>query len=141
LSPFGQANIPPVQGIAAAQSGSASRRVAQAFFKTSTDTSGSVTQCPSMLSGLVEFRPDVEWPLCRHADAESGTIFSGEVLGVIDHMPNTIDVIVGYLITLADGFQCRLGPDLARAQNYATQQHARSLEPMFVRRFKPDSLP
>jgi hypothetical protein len=114
--------------------------VAKAFFKTSTDMSGSVTQCPSMLSGLVEFRPDVEWPLCLHADAESGTISSGEVLGVNDHMPNTIDVIVGYLITLPDGFQCRLGPDLTRAQNYATQQHARSLEPMFVRRSRPATL-
>lgn len=44
------------------------------------------------------------------------------------------DVVVGYLVTLPDGFECRLGPDLTRAQNYATQQRAVGIEPMVVRR-------
>ena len=44
------------------------------------------------------------------------------------------DLVVGYLVTLQDGYECRMGPDLTRAQNYAVQQHARSIEAMFVRR-------
>jgi hypothetical protein len=44
------------------------------------------------------------------------------------------EVVVGYLITLCDGFECRLAPDLTRAQVYAVRMHARSIEPMYVRR-------
>ena len=44
------------------------------------------------------------------------------------------DVVVGYLVTLPDGFECRLGPDLTRAQNYAVQQRALRIEAMVVRR-------
>lgn len=45
----------------------------------------------------------------------------------------TLDVLVGYLVTHADGFECRLAPDKARAELYAARNHA-TLEPMFVRR-------
>lgn len=45
----------------------------------------------------------------------------------------TVDVLVGYLVVLPDGFQCRLGPDRTRAEIYAAAQHA-LLEPMYVKR-------
>ena len=45
----------------------------------------------------------------------------------------TVEVVVGYLVTHADGFEARLGPDRTRADLYAAQQHA-TVEPMFVRR-------
>jgi hypothetical protein len=40
-------------------------------------------------------------------------------------------VLVGWLVTLPDGLQTRMGLDKARAVNYATQQHA-TIEAMFV---------
>jgi hypothetical protein len=43
-------------------------------------------------------------------------------------------VLVGWLVTLPDGFETRMGPDKARATHYAAQQHA-TMEPMFV--FRP----
>ena len=45
-------------------------------------------------------------------------------------------VIVGYLVTLPDGYECRLGPDYTRALHYAAQQHGQ-IEPMFVDRPDP----
>lgn len=42
------------------------------------------------------------------------------------------EILVGYLVTLPDGFECRMGPDQARAQNYAVNQRARMIEPMYV---------
>jgi hypothetical protein len=42
-------------------------------------------------------------------------------------------VIKGWLVTLPDGHECRLGPDETRARNYAAQNHA-TLEPMYVQR-------
>lgn len=45
----------------------------------------------------------------------------------------TVEVVVGWLVTLADGHECRLGPDETRAKLYAAQQHG-TAEPMFVRR-------
>jgi hypothetical protein len=44
------------------------------------------------------------------------------------------EIIKGYLVTLPDGHECRLGPDLTRAQNYAAQNHSALIEPMYVRR-------
>lgn len=46
-------------------------------------------------------------------------------------------VIVGYLVTLENGYACRLGPDLGRAQHYAAEQRAVSVEPMYVLRDAP----
>lgn len=43
------------------------------------------------------------------------------------------DVLVGYLVTHADGYEARLGPDRTRAELYAARNRA-MLEPMFVRR-------
>ena len=45
----------------------------------------------------------------------------------------TVDVLVGYLVTHADGFEARLAPDKTRAELYAAKSHA-TVEPMFVRR-------
>lgn len=50
--------------------------------------------------------------------------------------PQTVDVMVGYLITHSDGFEARLGPDKARAELYAVRNHAR-IEVLFVRRVLP----
>jgi hypothetical protein len=44
-------------------------------------------------------------------------------------------VLVGWLVTLPNGYEARLGPDKARADHYASQQHA-TLEAMFVMRMK-----
>lgn len=46
------------------------------------------------------------------------------------------DVIVGYLVTLPDGFTCRLGPDKTRAMMYYANQRAMSIEAMYVKREK-----
>lgn len=43
-------------------------------------------------------------------------------------------VIVGYLVTLPDGYECRLGPDETRARLYAARNHSGKVEPMYVRR-------
>lgn len=48
--------------------------------------------------------------------------------------PDRAPVLVGWLVTLPDGFETRMGPDKARATHYAAQQHA-TMEPMFV--FRP----
>ena len=45
----------------------------------------------------------------------------------------TVDVLVGYLVTHADGYEARIGPDRTRAELYAARKRA-TLEPMFVRR-------
>ena len=42
-----------------------------------------------------------------------------------------VPVLVGWLVTLPDGFQSRMGLDKARADHYAAQQHG-VIEPMFV---------
>lgn len=47
-----------------------------------------------------------------------------------------VDVLVGYLVTHADGYQVRIGPDRTRAEMYAVRNHA-TLEPMYVRRCAP----
>lgn len=44
------------------------------------------------------------------------------------------EVIVGYLVTHLDGYEARLGPDLALATVYAARQRAVRLEAMYVRR-------
>ena len=46
------------------------------------------------------------------------------------------EVLVGYLVTHADGYEVRIGPDRTRAELYAAKSHA-TLEPMFVRRNAP----
>ena len=45
----------------------------------------------------------------------------------------TVDVLVGYLVTHADGYEARIGPDRMRAELYAARNRA-TIEPMFVRR-------
>ena len=47
------------------------------------------------------------------------------------------EAVVGYLVTLPNGYACRLGPDLGRAQHYAAEQRAVSIEVMYVRRDGP----
>lgn len=42
-------------------------------------------------------------------------------------------LVKGWLVTLPDGHECRLGPDETRAKLYAAQQHG-TVEPLFVRR-------
>ena len=48
-------------------------------------------------------------------------------------------VLVGYLVTHADGWQVRMAPDKARADLYAAKQHA-VIEPLFVLRAAANSL-
>lgn len=48
----------------------------------------------------------------------------------------TVEVLVGYLVTHADGYEARIGPDRTRADLYAERNHA-TVEPMFVRRAAP----
>ena len=43
------------------------------------------------------------------------------------------EVLVGYLITHADGYEVRMPADRTRAELYAVRVHA-VIEPMFVRR-------
>lgn len=49
---------------------------------------------------------------------------------------DTVEVLVGYLVTHPDGFEARVGPDRARAELYAVRNRA-TLEPMYVRRCAP----
>jgi hypothetical protein len=42
-----------------------------------------------------------------------------------------VPVLVGWLVTLPNGFETRMGPDKARADHYAAQQHG-IIEAMFV---------
>ena len=44
-----------------------------------------------------------------------------------------VDVIKGYLVTLPDGYECRMAPDKTRADLYAAANHG-TVEPLFVRR-------
>lgn len=46
----------------------------------------------------------------------------------------TVEVLKGWLVIHADGFEARLGPDRARAEVYVRQHRAVSIEPMYVRR-------
>lgn len=46
----------------------------------------------------------------------------------------TVEVLVGWLVTHADGFEVRLAADRARADKYLQQHRATIIEPMFVRR-------
>ena len=46
------------------------------------------------------------------------------------------DVLVGYLVTHADGYEARLGPDRTRAELYAARNRA-MLEPLYVKRKLP----
>ena len=55
---------------------------------------------------------------------------TGQPAGMQVHT-DRVPVLVGWLVTLPDGFQTRMGPDKARADHYAAQQHG-TLEPMFV---------
>jgi hypothetical protein len=41
-------------------------------------------------------------------------------------------VLKGYLVTHADGFEARLGPDRARAEAYLRQHRGTQIEPLFV---------
>jgi hypothetical protein len=43
-------------------------------------------------------------------------------------------ILKGYLVTHADGFEARLGPDRGRAEEYARKHAAIRVEPMFVKR-------
>ena len=45
----------------------------------------------------------------------------------------TVEVLVGYLVTHADGYEARVGPDRTRAELYAIRNHA-TLEPLYVKR-------
>ena len=45
----------------------------------------------------------------------------------------TVEVLVGYLVTHADGYQVRMDTDRARVGIYAARNHA-TIEPMYVRR-------
>lgn len=43
-----------------------------------------------------------------------------------------VRVLKGYLVTLPNGFETRLGPDKGRALTYAMQQRGSRVEPLFV---------
>jgi hypothetical protein len=57
---------------------------------------------------------------------------TGRQSGSLVH-DGTVLVVKGWLVTLADGHECRLGPDETRAKLYAAQQHG-TAEPLYVRR-------
>ena len=63
----------------------------------------------------------------RPIDTTTGLQAGGQV------HTGTVEVVVGWLVTLADGHECRLGPDDTPARIYAAQQHG-TAEPMYVRR-------
>lgn len=56
--------------------------------------------------------------------------------GVQLEQTGTVELVVGYLVTHADGYEARVGPDRTRAELYAAKQHA-TLETMYVRRPRP----
>lgn len=60
---------------------------------------------------------------------------TGQQAGSLVHT-GTVLVLKGWLVTLADGHECRLGPDETRAKLYAAQQHG-TAEPLYVRRPAP----
>jgi hypothetical protein len=45
-----------------------------------------------------------------------------------------VEIVVGYLVTLPDRHECRLGPDRTRAEVYAAQNRATMIEPIYVKR-------
>jgi hypothetical protein len=53
--------------------------------------------------------------------------------------PGTVEVIVGYLVTLADGYEVRFGPTHNLAVNYAIRQRVKPPETMFVKRKAEDA--
>jgi hypothetical protein len=65
----------------------------------------------------------------HHTSADNGAGMEAGKAAYDDRAP----VLVGWLVTLPNGYECRLGADKARADHYAAQQHA-TLEPMFVMR-------
>jgi hypothetical protein len=48
------------------------------------------------------------------------------------HQPPEGCILKGYLVTHADGFEARLGPDRARAEAYLRQHQGMLIEPLFV---------
>jgi hypothetical protein len=42
-----------------------------------------------------------------------------------------VPVLVGWLVTFGKGNEARMGPDKARAENYAAHSHG-TIEPMYV---------
>ena len=46
-------------------------------------------------------------------------------------------IVKGYLVTHADGFEARLGPDRGRAEAYVRKHGATRIEPLFVKRPMP----
>lgn len=50
------------------------------------------------------------------------------------HQPPEGYILKGYLVTHADGFEARLGPDRARAEAYLRQHQGMLIEPLFVLR-------
>jgi hypothetical protein len=50
----------------------------------------------------------------------------------ITHQPPAGCILKGYLVTHADGFEARLGPDRARAEAYFRQHEGMRIEPLFV---------
>lgn len=53
--------------------------------------------------------------------------------GVQLEQTDAVELLVGYLVTHADGYEARIGPDKTRAELYAARNHA-TIEPMFVKR-------
>lgn len=47
-----------------------------------------------------------------------------------------VEIVVGYLVTHADGYEVRLDKDRTRADLYAARNHA-TIEPMYVKRPLP----
>ena len=58
---------------------------------------------------------------------------TGLQAGSVPH-GDRVPVLKGWLVTLPDGFETRMGLDKTRAENYAAQQHG-TIEPLFV--FRP----
>jgi len=50
---------------------------------------------------------------------------------IAHHLPEGC-ILKGYLVTHADGFEARLGPDRARAEAYLRQHLGTRIEPLFV---------
>ncbi len=53
--------------------------------------------------------------------------------GVQLEQTGTVELVVGYLVTHADGYEARIGPDKTRAELNAARNHA-TIDPMFVKR-------
>ena len=50
---------------------------------------------------------------------------------ITHHLPEGC-ILKGYLVTHADGFEARLGPDRVRAEAYWRQHRGTLIEPLFV---------